>query len=196
MPYSYSPFRKEYEKDKESKRAEARKPGAFCAFCSDEVIKSQAIRYPDGRPVENKYYYWLITAYPRSEGNTLVIPKRHITKLGDETPEELVAREELIVLAANTLNKLYPGSGIETLFQTGDASNSSVPHLHWHVVAALADDPLRGFEKIGNLFTTDEDEQLVVRDSELKQQVVLFPITIKRSPEELRRALSETLAQV
>ena len=147
------------------------------------MLKEQSAKRSDNTVVENDHYIWLINFYPKFEGHTMVVPKKHVIKIGEETPEAVVAREELIVTASATLQKLYPGAGIETFLQVGSGSESSIPHLHWHVVPALPDDHLRSFDKLGHFYTIEAD----------KEKVVLFPIEIKLAREELVRALAKFL---
>ena len=113
----------------------------------------------------------------------MVVPKRHVTELGDETPAEIAAREELVVLASRTLQELYPGAGVEIFLQNGPGAEGSIPHLHWHVVPAQPDDPLRGFDKLGQFFTIEPD----------KEKVIIFPLPITLAKEELLAALAKVL---
>lgn len=172
MAYYYSPFRKVYAK-----------PSEGCPFCTSATFAEQIITSGHGMAVENEHYRWIINAYPKFEGHTMVVPKRHVTTLGDESAEEIVAREELIVLASNTLRKLYPGSGIEVFIQTGEGSESSVAHLHWHVVPSLPEDHLRGFDKLGHFFTIEQD----------KEKVIVFPVPIRLAQSDLLNALRDVL---
>lgn len=169
MAYYYSPFRKAYKPSK--------KPGG-CPFCSPK-IKKQTIKSGD-TTVENASYRWVINSFPKFEGHTMLVPKRHVTKIGEETREEILDREELLVYATRVLGKAFPKSGFEVFLQTGKGSESSVAHLHWHVVPASVSDPIRSFDKLGQFYTVEKG----------KERVVLFPVTIKRSPTELLTALS------
>ena len=168
MAYYYSPFRKSYGK-KSSKR------GMECAFCDAKQILKQSIKTKSGVVIENDSYLWVVNLYPKFEGHTMVVPKRHIIKIGEETAQETLDREELIAYAAQVLQKAFPRSGIEIFLQTGEGSASSVAHLHWHVVPASHDDPLRSFEKLGHFYTIEPG----------KERVIVFPLEIKRSPAEL-----------
>lgn len=176
MAYFYSPFRKKYT-------AKAR---AGCPFCEAEIIERQTVRYGNGSLVENEYYRWVVNFYPKFEGHTMIVPKRHVTIFGDEKQKEVLAREELIKLAGETLKKIFPGSGLEIFLQTGAGSESSIRHLHWHVVPASPDDQIRGFDKLGQFVTQSEEE---------KERVLIFPVRIKRSPLVLKRALEKQLAK-
>ena len=172
--YHYSPFRDNYTKEK---------PNEACVFCDEKQMQKQAIFYPDGTVVENKHYRWIVNAFPKFEGHTLLIPKRHIEDLGFETKEELADKEELIRIATCALRELYKGAGIEFFAQIGEASARSRRHLHFHIVPAQPDDPLRSFEKLGHYYTTKPNEE----------KVVIFPIEIKLAKEKLQDALRRAL---
>jgi len=175
MAYYYSPFRNTYDKDQSAR------PG--CTFCDPGVLSGGGVRRADESVVENEHYVWIINSFPKFEGHTMVVPKRHVTALGEEEPDEIAAREEIIVLASRTLQELYPGAGVEVFLQTGPGSESSIEHLHWHVVPAQQDDHLRGFDKLGQFFTIEPD----------KEKVIVFPVPIKLAKEGLLAALAKVL---
>lgn len=172
MAYYYSPFRKEY------KKSDSPSAGA-CVFCDPEKLATQQIRDASDRPLENEHYLWLVNIYPKFEGHTLLVPKRHFASLEAETEEEALARHRLAITAAQALQTCYPGAGIEYFLQYGEGSESSVSHIHWHLVPAMPDDPFRSFEKLGHFYTTTPDEE----------KVIMFPTEIQRSPHELLDAL-------
>ncbi|MCL5666256.1 MAG: HIT domain-containing protein [Patescibacteria group bacterium] len=173
MDYYYSPFRKGYNK-------EANKE---CPFCNLEIVQTQGIKSRAGKLVENEHYFWTVSWFPRMEGQTMVVPKRHLLKLEDETEQEVLARHELVCKAAEALKKIYPGAGIEIFLQTGEGSASTVSHLHWHVVPALPGSQIKGIEKLGRFTAKEEGEE----------RLVLFPIPIKLAREGLQKALAEAL---
>lgn len=172
MAYFYSPLRKEYKKAKED-----------CPFCDSEITFKQAVLNKKGERVENKHYIWMVNWYPRFEGHTMLVPKRHIKKIEDESPEEVIARHELLCKAYPALLKVYKLSGINIFLQTGESSFSTVPHLHWHVVPEFPDANLKGFAKMG-MFDTKEPKT---------EKVVLYPEEIKLAREDLKKALAKFL---
>ena len=178
MAYYYTPFRNGYNR----KQSIAETKG--CAFCDQKMMHAQSVIYPNGILVENKYYRWIINMFPKFEGHTMVVPKKHITKFGEESEKEIAAREALITLASTALTKLYPGAGVEVFIQTGEGSESSIKHLHWHVVPSQPGDPLRGFDKLGMFFTIEE----------AKPKILVFPVPIRKARYQLLRALTHTLA--
>ncbi len=174
--YYYSPFRRVYDGKKSADKNN-------CAFCNYETIIEQTITSSSSERIENEHYRWTINAFPKFEGHTMIVPKRHILTLDDESPEEILARNELIVLASKALRTLYPGSGIEVFIQTGEGSESTIPHLHWHVVPSLPDDHLRGFDKLGHFFTIEPN----------KEKVIVFPVPIRLAQKSLLEALRAVL---
>lgn len=172
--YSYSPFRNNYEPKVDSNT---------CNFCIPELMEEQGICNGAGEIIENEHYRWTINTYPKFDGHTMIIPKRHITNLKEETSEEVLARQELLITASDALLKVFPGAGIEIFLQTGTGSAGSVKHLHWHLVPADPADPLRSFEKLGHFYTTKQDEE----------KVVLFPIPIKLVDKDLQMAIAKIL---
>ena len=113
----------------------------------------------------------------------MIVPKRHLLNLEDETTEETLARQEILLLATKILETLYPGAGMEIFIQYGPGSEQSVAHLHWHVVPAQAGDPLRGFEKMGDFYTNEAG----------KEKHIIFPIAIEKAREGLQGALSKLM---
>ena len=174
MAYYYSPFRKEYS---------PKQDGDACPFCESEVIRAEAVRDGRGKIVENDSYVWLVNFYPKFEGHTLIVPKRHITNLEGETNNEALDRRIIVKTAVKTVQKTYPGSGVEIFLQFGPGSEASIKHLHWHIVPALPDDPIRGFGKLGHFFAKNETDEIVLR----------FPIKIQYARKSLQDVLSKSL---
>lgn len=177
MPYYYSPVRKAYES-----AARSQDPAAqACVFCDDELLRNQSIRTTEGKCHENEHYRWIANWFPRAEAHTMLVPKRHITSLDQETDEEIIARQQLLSIAVAKLQRAYPDSGMEVFLQTGLGTESSIPHLHWHLVPAIPQHSLIGFEKCG-FFTASEPNE---------RKVVMTPITITMAREELIEFLQQ-----
>ena len=168
MAYYYSPFRKEYTDPL----------GNGCPFCDQKIIRGQSIQNRKGVPVGNEYYFWIANWYPRSEAASMIIPRRHVLSLGEETESEVLAREDILVCARQAYARLFPGSGIEIYIQTGSDSQGTIPHLHWHLHPTLPDDPLPGLGKYEKFYTMEEG----------KEKVVMYPVEIKLAREKLIEA--------
>lgn len=174
MAYSFSPFRKAYEAGVGEAQG--------CAFC-DAALQEQQIRDGQGVAIENEHYRWIVNWYPRFNTHTMIVPKRHLTQLEEETKEEILARHELLCFARQVLLHAFPGSGTEVFLQTGAGSKSTVKHLHWHLFPAMPEDGYRGFEKMGH-FTSD---------TEGMEKVLLFPIEIQLARESLSKFLTDAI---
>ncbi len=164
--YSYSPFRKSYKRTDHI---------AQCSFCDPVQMQKQSVKDETDNVIENESYRWIVNFFPKFEGHTMLVPKRHFVALEEETDTESLARQHLLKEAIPLIQKIFPESGLEYFVQTGTASGSSIPHLHFHLVPARPDDSLRGFEKLGHFYTTNEHEE----------KVVIFPHRITLSPEDL-----------
>ena len=173
MKYFYSPFRLDYQPKKTKN----------CPFCDKEKLSSHSIKDKKGKIIENESYIWLVNWYPRCDGHTMVVPKRHILNLEEETSKEVLLRNELFLKAIKALKKVYPKSGYEIFLQTGEGSDSTVPHLHWHVMSVLESDNLKGISKLG---------KLVVREKGEKREV-LYPVSIIHARGSLQQAFTKVL---
>ncbi len=171
MGYYFSPFRREYKPEGSAD---------LCAFCDPNGIQRMGVRNTDGKLVENEYYFWYVNYYPRADGHTMVIPKKHLLYFKDETPAEVYARHHLLTYVQKIFSQLVPGSGVDIFLQTGPGSDSTVKHLHWHILPSLPSDALRGFEKLGSFVTPNEKEE----------KIILFPQEIKLARENLLQALA------
>ncbi len=178
MAYYFSPFRNSYSGDK--KKIEGKKE---CPFCSEENIKKQGVRNVSGTLMENEHYFWIVNFFPKFEGHTMLVPKRHLKHPEEETRDELVSRHTLGLFAMKQLEKVYPGCGFEIFLQFGAGSEQSVEHLHWHIVPAQKGDTLRSFEKLGHFYTKKEEEE----------KIILFPVPICLAREDLLEKLTETI---
>lgn len=101
----------------------------------------------------------------------------------EEKPEEILSRQKLLLFAIRQLEKVYPESGFEVFLQSGAGSLQTVEHLHWHIIPAQKDDPLRGFEKMGHFNTSEEGQE----------KVLIFPIPIKLARQDLLEALQKAI---
>lgn len=173
MAYYYSPFRNNYHK----------KLADDCAFCDPKKIIKQAVRDKSGHIIENNFYVWMVNFFPKFEGHTLLVPKRHLISVQDESPDEVLSRNKLMQFAVMALERLYPGAGVEIFLQYGPGSASSISHIHWHIVPAMPNDELRSFEKLGYFYTTEQG----------KEKVLLFPLKIDKAKKDLQIALSQVI---
>ena len=180
MPYYYSPFRRGYSAPNDPNTP---KP---CPFCVEDNIDRQTLKDAGGRPIENEHYRWMVNWFPRCEAHTMIVPKRHLCDIFAETPDEVLARQELTLCCIRILQRAFPESGFENFLQTGKGSLSSVEHLHWHLVPTIPQHDLLGFEKIGYFDTREPDEE----------KVVITPIEITIARDELLELVAKATLEL
>ena len=84
-----------------------------------------------------------LDARPVFEGHTLLIPRRHVSTIG-ELPADLLA--PLLEAGRRVAAAQRAALGAEgTFFGLNDVVSQSVPHVHLHVVPRRRGDGLRGF---------------------------------------------------
>lgn len=69
-------------------------------------------------------------------GWTIVVFKRHATELFHLAPTERIQLMEEVNLVAKTLAQVYEARKINY-----ELLGNLLPHIHWHVIPRLADDP-------------------------------------------------------
>lgn len=80
-------------------------------------------------------------AFPASPGHTLFVPRRHVVRLSDTTPEERVALFALLdEVRAELLASANPPDGFNIGVNEGEAAGQTVPHLHVHLIPRYGGD--------------------------------------------------------
>jgi len=69
-------------------------------------------------------------------GWTIVVFKRHATEMFHLAPTERIQLMEEVNLVAKTLAQFYEAKKINY-----ELLGNQLPHIHWHVIPRLADDP-------------------------------------------------------
>jgi histidine triad (HIT) family protein len=72
---------------------------------------------------------------PQAPVHVLVIPKKHIARLGEATPADQALLGHLLLTAAAVARKLgLAESGFRIVINNGRDGGESVPHLHVHLL--------------------------------------------------------------
>ncbi len=72
--------------------------------------------------------------YPLNPGHALLVPRRHIARWFDATPEEQAALTAAIDKAKTAIEEVHTPQGYNIGFNDQKAGGQSVPHLHIHVI--------------------------------------------------------------
>ncbi len=107
------------------KIAAAHESSGRCVFCN---LKEKYII--------TEYQDWALTInlFPRSTGDLLVIPKRHIESYGELTEKDHIAMGYLNQLAIKLLEKALSITAIYCLLREGKKTDKTVRHLHGQVM--------------------------------------------------------------
>jgi histidine triad (HIT) family protein len=70
----------------------------------------------------------------QAEGHLLVVPKRHVRDLFEATAADLEAAIHAVRRVADGLREALGATGVNVLNASGQYSDQSVFHLHFHVV--------------------------------------------------------------
>ena len=81
--------------------------------------------------------------HPVSDGHVLVVPRRHVSLLGELEPAERAH----VLEATSVIRQALPRAGLAAeganfLLNDGAAANQHVPHLHMHVIPRTRGDSL------------------------------------------------------
>lgn len=126
-------------------------PKADCPFCqpAEHVLK------------ENGFAYVLLSNPRKVAGHFLVIPKRHIEKPWEATPEEMADIFELIFFVQKKLTeKLSQGCFVRQNYMPFIKQNRvKIDHVHYHVIPRNPHDELYAkVEKHETILFTDLSE--------------------------------------
>ena len=72
---------------------------------------------------------------PQAPVHVLIIPKKHIARVGEATPADQAVLGHLLLTAAGVAKKLnLAESGYRIVINNGRDAGESVPHLHVHLL--------------------------------------------------------------
>ena len=99
-----------------------------CLFC--RIIKGEI---PSTKVFENDAVLAFRDINPAAPTHVLIIPKRHVDKIGDcgEGERELIAD---VMLAANKVAELEKLDSFRLIINNGSGAGQTVYHLHAHVL--------------------------------------------------------------
>lgn len=98
-----------------------------CPFCMQEVLDSQKI-------FEDEHIVAMLTYKPIVEGHVLVIPKRHVERFEDLSPNEIQHIHKVISRVHNVSQKKLNSSSYLLVQKNGKEVRQTVPHLHFHYI--------------------------------------------------------------
>jgi ATP adenylyltransferase len=64
----------------------------------------------------------------------MIIPKRHISRIGEMTESEAAEMHQLLAKSIEILDEEFSPSGYNVGYNLGEGSGASIKHLHQHIV--------------------------------------------------------------
>ena len=108
-----------------------RRADVECILCaiveeSDKVARLEVHR--------SELFVVTLNLYPYAPGHLMVFPKRHITDPRMLSEQEIIELHEVQGLCMDVLEHIYQPHGINLGYNVGEASGSSIAHMHLHIV--------------------------------------------------------------
>jgi ATP adenylyltransferase len=120
-------------------------PGADrnCFLCRDAAVHDPAAA-ADRRLLiadRGRLTIVVLNRYPYNNGHLLVAPLRHVSDLGDMTPEEHVECMEQLARLTQIYRERLGAEGFNVGLNLGKPAGAGLPgHLHWHLVPRWSGD--------------------------------------------------------
>ncbi len=103
---------------------------ADCLFC--KIIKGDI---PSDKVYEDELCYAFKDINPTAPTHILVIPKEHISKLDEVTPENSAVIAHIYEVIAKLSKELDLKDGFRVVTNCGESAGQSVFHIHFHLLA-------------------------------------------------------------
>ena len=101
-----------------------------CLFC--KIISGEI---PSAKVYEDELCYAFKDINPTAPTHILVIPKEHISKLDEITPENSAVIAHIYEVIAKLAKDLGLKDGFRVVTNCGESAGQSVFHIHFHLLA-------------------------------------------------------------
>jgi ATP adenylyltransferase len=102
---------------------------AGCVLCRDSLRGAELV------VCEGKSGFIMMNRYPYTGGHLMIVPYRHVCRLGDLTPEEQLELFVFQDLSVRVLTEVMNPEGFNIGMNLGKAAGAGIDdHLHIHVV--------------------------------------------------------------
>lgn len=135
-----------------------------CVFCGKKEVL-------ECRGLAGRYWKVLVNRFPYMDGNVMIVPIRHIEKIGDVTGSEWEDFGSVLTETRRVLGKIFKTASFNVALNTGPQSGASIPHLHWQVVPRTFKNitALNAFADLYIVAVAPEETKRLI-DREKKQQ--------------------------
>lgn len=101
-----------------------------CVFC-----KIVAGEIPSQKVWEDDDVFAFRDLNPQAPQHILIVPKKHIEKLADVTPEDQTLLGKLMLTAMRIAKETAAENGFRVVVNNGESAGQSVWHLHLHLLS-------------------------------------------------------------
>jgi ATP adenylyltransferase len=120
--FLYSPWRLNYILSEKEKR---------CIFCLGDPAEDEKHLVV----WRGEHSFVIINMFPYNNGHVMVVPYRHVARLGALTPEECDDLFRTVRLTESVLTEVYHPNGLNVGMNLGHAAGAGIEeHLHVHLV--------------------------------------------------------------
>ena len=106
-----------------------------CIFC--KIIAGEI---PSNKVYEDESVLAFLDIAPLSQGHTLLIPKEHVARLDELSPEACCSVAAKLPALGRAVSKAVDAQGYNVLNNNGPAAGQLVEHMHFHIIPRRADD--------------------------------------------------------
>ena len=113
---------------------QAEKPSA-CIFCTfpaevgEEADRRNLIVHRSSRS------FTILNRFPYNNGHVMVVPRAHVSRLEDLSPDEFADLQAELRLAVGVVRSAYRPEGMNVGMNLGKVAGAGIEdHLHWHIV--------------------------------------------------------------
>lgn len=114
-----------------------------CIFC--RILTGEL---PNYTVFENEYALAFLDIFPRSQGHTVVIPKKHTETIFGFDEVEMGNFAKAVQTTTRRLNEVLKPDGFTIGWNHGAAGGQEVPHLHAHILPRWTGDGGRGIQSV------------------------------------------------
>ena len=125
-----------------------------CIFCKIAVGEIPALKI-----FENDHILSFLDIAPLSDGHTLVIPKKHYSRLDQMSGDEVAQIARVLPKICLAVVDAVGCRGYNVLQNNGQVSGQLVEHVHFHIIPRTSSDGL-GYRWSAKKYPPEKDKQI------------------------------------
>lgn len=137
-----------------------------CPFCDTQAITRQVI-------FENDKIFIIYCRSPLAKGHTMIIPKRHVTKLNNLSLDEV----QNIFLGLKTIIKAlkatYDATDFNFFINQGKRAGQHISHLHFHLLPRLKNEQINPFKLLNEDTSKEPKKHLFSKEIKMETQKIV-----------------------